>query len=122
MRSKVMALCLAVFLGPVASGAGKPEAPDRVAGEQVLARFAGSSLIAASFKVSPDGRRAAYVTQSGGRQVVHVDGTASEPHGAVVAGTPLFSRTANGSPTARRPATDGPLSSTAGATAPTRAS
>ena len=75
MSKKGVALYLAVFLVCVGISVwSEEEYSNRVVSEKLIAQIDPSSWMRESFKVSPDSKRVAYVTQVGDKQFVVVNG------------------------------------------------
>ena len=90
MARKAQALALALFVAFIAIAAcGQEKSSNRIVSEKLIAKFHPSG-IPASFKVSPDSKRIAYVAGEGSKWRVVVDGKEEKQYDATGAG-PIFS-------------------------------
>ncbi len=91
MTKKAIVLCLTIFLvGMAITARGQTAPPNRVVSERLIGKIH-PSWIPESVKVSPDGRRVAYVTVHSGwfagqKQFVVVDGKEEKPYDGLVRG------------------------------------
>ncbi|MDI6761339.1 MAG: hypothetical protein QMD05_10980 [Candidatus Brocadiaceae bacterium] len=92
MPQKGMALCLSVFLVCVGIKVfAQEKSEDRVESKRLIAQVGLSSWIEDSLRVSPDGKRVAYVAGVGNKQLVVVDGKEERQYDDIGAGSPIFS-------------------------------
>jgi len=92
MVKRAMALCLASFL---VLGIGivwaQERYPDREAAERLIAPIDSSIWLPDTFRISPDGKRVAYVAQIDDQQFVIVDGIEGKPFDEIIKWSLIFS-------------------------------
>jgi hypothetical protein len=82
---------LAIFLSCIALGVWAEEKSQEGLSEKFIVQIDPSSWIPGSFKISPDGRRIAYIVRVGEQQAVVIDGKEEKPYDAIGEGNPVFS-------------------------------